>query len=311
MLGGNLMDKDTESKNTDEGNERELERKRLDLEIKRFEFERDKRERELRLENKRFSLERRRSQFEQRFVNKNLGVLISAAISLAAVLVSIGQVWVAKISKDKELQVASFQKVAEDERLDKQKDKELTSQDAERERQWNLSRAKFITENKKTLFDGSAPELKRMSLIIETLFPHDIANDMFEDFKRTADSPQNEKIWSNAQERLQRRANILPAPSTATSSQPNKQGALAIQIFDENRKLLGANSVMYTLRQGDRIMASGRLSGNSIRLEAPPGTYRLKVDAQGYLGQTSSVTVLEGVTSLVNVVLHKLDSPQS
>lgn len=109
----------------------DLQRERLDLESRRFEFEKNKSERELMLDNRRYALERYKSRVERTFLNRNLGVLISAAISLAAVLVSLGQIWVAKISKEKELEVASFQSLAENERLNKQKEKELALQAAE------------------------------------------------------------------------------------------------------------------------------------------------------------------------------------
>jgi hypothetical protein len=59
--------------------------------------------------------------------------------------------------------VASFQSRTENERLEKQKYKELELQFAEQERQWNLSRAKFIAENKSALFDGSIQEQNRIS----------------------------------------------------------------------------------------------------------------------------------------------------
>lgn len=181
-----------------------------DLELKKYELEKYKAESAARLEIKRYALERYKANREQRFINRNFGILISAAISLSAVLVSLGQVWVAKISKDKEMDVALLQKQAENERLDKQRNKELMMQAAEQERQWNLSRAKFIADNKKVLFEGRPEELKRMSLLIETLFPADIAVAMFEDFKSTAASPEVQTVWTTAQERVQKRVRANP-----------------------------------------------------------------------------------------------------
>jgi len=189
--------------------------------LQRLEFDKDKAERESRLEHRRYALERYKTRLDQRLLNKNFGVIVSGTIALAAVLVSLGQVWVAKISKDKELQIASFQKQAENERLDKQKEHELAVQSVERERQWNLDRAKFIIENKRTLFAGSPEELRRMSLIIETVFPHDIAASMFENLRNTAGSSEARRVWSNAQERIQRRPAAIPTQSAASVALPN------------------------------------------------------------------------------------------
>jgi len=200
--------------------ERHLTGNQLDLELARFEFDKDKAERELNLELRRYALERYKTRLDQRLLNKNFGVIVSGTIALAAVLVSLGQVWVAKISKDKELQIASFQKQAENERLDKQKEHELTLQSVERERQWNLDRAKFIIENKKTLFEGRPEELRRMSLIIETVFPHDIAASMFENLRSTAGSSEAQRVWSNAQERIQRRPAAIASATPSAASAP-------------------------------------------------------------------------------------------
>jgi hypothetical protein len=248
-----------EPKATKKDTDKELENDRLGLEIKRYEFEKYKYEQEQSLEVKRYALERYKTRHEHRFLSRNLGVLISAAISLSAVLVSLGQVWVAKISKEKELAVASLQKQADNERLDKQRDKELALQVAERERQWNLDRAKFITENKKTIFEGNPQELKRMSMVIETLFPYDIAAGMFEDLKRAADSPDKERVWSGAQERLQKRSNASsdtppPVVTDGNNSPPAISTAEAAQI------------VLSAIRQvsGSAATSNGSLEDNGL-----------------------------------------------
>ena len=62
------------------------------------------------IERERLELDKSKSRFERSFFRANSGVLISAAVSLAALIVSLGQVWVTKISKDKELEVATLQK---------------------------------------------------------------------------------------------------------------------------------------------------------------------------------------------------------
>jgi type II secretory pathway pseudopilin PulG len=191
-------------KHSDDLNESSFERQRL-------EFNRALAERQFRLEVRRHALEKYKTRLDQRFLQKNFGVIVSSAIALAAVLVSSGQVWVAKITRDKELQIAAFQKQADNERTDKQREHEMALQSFERERQWNLDRAKFITENKRMLFEGKPDELRRMSSIIETVFPHDVAATMFENLRDTARSSEAQRVWGNAQQRIQSRRSATPS----------------------------------------------------------------------------------------------------
>jgi len=62
-------------------------------------------EQRLSLERQRLDLEKGRTEIEQKFFRKNLGVLLTAAISLAAVLVSVTQIAVAYITKEKEIEI--------------------------------------------------------------------------------------------------------------------------------------------------------------------------------------------------------------
>lgn len=294
-------------------NTNDLERERLAFESKCFEFEKHKSERELMLENRRYALERYRTRVERTFLNRNLGVLISATISLAAVLVSLGQIWIAKISRDKELEIASFQTLAERERLDKQKEKELALQSAEYERQWNLSRAKFITENKQTLFNGSGTELNRMSQIIETLFPGDIASRMFADLKNTADSRERQEVWSNAQNRLQVRSNSSSNPEsspaktpTSTQNESSNPGNITGTVITQDGQVVP--KVTLSLMKEDAVIASTLTdSSGKFEMKVPSGTYKLVVRAFGYFPSIrSDVTVLAGSTSVMNIKLHSL-----
>lgn len=87
----------------------------IDVELARLEIERE-----------RLRLEQTRLQIENKFWNKNTGTVITAMISLVAVVVSLSQVWVAKITKDKELQMTAIQKQSE-----------LTLMQEQRDREWN------------------------------------------------------------------------------------------------------------------------------------------------------------------------------
>ena len=57
------------------------------------------------LEQQRLKIEKTRAEQENRYLQRHLGVIITAAVSLAAVLVSATQIWVASITKEKELEI--------------------------------------------------------------------------------------------------------------------------------------------------------------------------------------------------------------
>ena len=69
-----------------------------------------------------------------------------------AVIVSVGQVWVTTISKDKELQISTLQHKADIESQERQKERELASSDSQRKRELDLNAARFLTENRKQIF---------------------------------------------------------------------------------------------------------------------------------------------------------------
>jgi hypothetical protein len=125
----------------------------IDIELARLEIERE-----------RLRLEQTRLQIENKFWNKNTGTVITAMISLVAIVVSLSQVWVAKITKDRELQMTAIQKQSE-----------LTLLQEQRDREWNLNAAKFVTENRKAIFDGDQREQELFAKLIPTIFPKDIS----------------------------------------------------------------------------------------------------------------------------------------
>jgi len=144
----------------------------IDVEVARLEIEREK-----------LRLEQSRLQIENRFWNKNAGTIITAMISLVAVIVSLSQVWVAKITKDRELQMTALQKQSE-----------FTLLREQRDREWNLNAAKFVTENRKVIFDGDQKEQELFAKLIPTIFPKDVANSLLDKLIATS-TGQSKETW--------------------------------------------------------------------------------------------------------------------
>src|SRR5262249_13561711 len=111
---------------------------------------------------------------------------IPAAVSFAAVVVSLGQVWVTKISKDKELELATAQKQLE-----------LVMQDAQRKRELDISAAKFVTDNRETIFRGTQDEQELFANLISTLFPVEVSSPLLHRLKR-ASPASSQQAWQQA-----------------------------------------------------------------------------------------------------------------
>jgi hypothetical protein len=150
------------------------------------------------IEKERLEIEKTKLDLETRFWNKNAGTVITATVSLVAIIVSLAQVWVAKISRDTELQVTTLQKRLEIEVLDKQKEKELAILNEQRNREWSLNAAKFVTENRRAIFDGTIREQYLYAKLIPTIFPKEVADSLL-DKLISVSPPSRKKTWRQAQ----------------------------------------------------------------------------------------------------------------
>lgn len=125
------------------------------LERERFEFEKSS----TGLEERRIKLEEAKAAKEGRLLTKYLGTVITAIISLAAVLVSVSTIY----SKDKELAMVNAQKSSELDLLKKRQDQE-----------WSLNTAKFFTEHNKEIFSGKPKERDAILRILFLTLPKDV-----------------------------------------------------------------------------------------------------------------------------------------
>ena len=183
----------------------------------------------LEMERERLELDKFRARLDTRFFRANSGVLISAAVSLAALIVSLGQVWVTKISKDKELQVATLQKTLELDVQERQKQKELALLDEQKKRDWNLSAAKFITDNRKNIFAGNPQEQRLFAQIIGTIYPAEISKDFLLRIE-TASPSASKQAWHEVRNAIE---NGIPVSAAATV----RERTLAVHSADTLQNL--------------------------------------------------------------------------
>jgi hypothetical protein len=153
------------------------------------------------IERERLELDRTKSELDKSFFKRNSGVLIPAAVSLAAVIVSLSQVWITKISKEKELEITTIQKKYE-----------LNMLEVQKKREWDLSAAKFVIDNRQAIFNGSLEEQRLFAKIIPTIFPEDISASLLTRIE-TASPPASKAPWREA-------LNNTARPSTSARSVP-------------------------------------------------------------------------------------------
>ena len=134
------------------------------------------------LEEKKFEIEKKSSNF----MNKNFGVIITAIISFAAILVSISQIWIAEINKTKELEINQ-----------NLKEKEIDLNENNNQRQWNLDLLKYVTENSGKIFYGSYSDKEKFKNIMLVTIPPEITDKLFRNFEETVPK-DDKKIWSDA-----------------------------------------------------------------------------------------------------------------
>ena len=165
----------------------------------------------LQIERERLELDKRTAEANKKFFRAHAGVLITSVVSLAAIIVSISQVWVTKLSKDKELEIAFIQKKSE-----------LDLQDAQKRREWELNAAKFITENRKAIFNGTPEEQRLFARIISSIYPPEISSSILTRIEKTS-PPATKGTWNEAR-------------TSIGSSQPSFRERESQALFSPDKK---------------------------------------------------------------------------
>ncbi|MCG9711835.1 hypothetical protein L1D29_03250 [Shewanella insulae] len=121
------------------------------------------------------------------FFQKHFGVIITAIVSSCAVVVSIAQIWVATINKEKELAITEL--TAKESRvLDERKST----------RQWQLDLAEFMAKYREEIFTPGDKRFEFQQIMLAT-FPKEVTLHVFGSLSEISDS--NDDYWSKAESR--------------------------------------------------------------------------------------------------------------
>src|SRR5918996_967555 len=125
----------------------------------------------LSLERARLELESKRLEIEQGFFRRNLGAIITAAVTLIAVSVSGFQVWIAHIASEKEQRLAEI----------------------EAERRWRLDVFSIVSTHSDLIFSSDQNKQRQIRNVMLITLPTDIVSALFADLERTSAQAQ---VWS-------------------------------------------------------------------------------------------------------------------
>ena len=113
-------------------------------------------------------------------LDDHLGSVITAIVSLAAIFISLTQVWVATNAKANELKLQQMQQ----------------------EQEWKYKALDFVTRNADSFFGKDAPRREHMANALAVVFPPEVAGQLLSNLKQTATSKEARKTFADTEERM-------------------------------------------------------------------------------------------------------------
>lgn len=163
-----------------------LERERLAIERLRYELDRDRLERDKALDS--------------RPMYRHLGVITATVVGLLGIVVSGAQVWVAQITRDKEIEITRLKNDQDARRLEGQHEKD-----------WNLQVTKFVYDNRQGIFAGSETEREMIANLLRATFPPDVYDKIFGRLAASTRDKDTKAFWERSQA-------ILANPATGETA---------------------------------------------------------------------------------------------
>ncbi len=216
----------------------------------------------LELERERFEFEKETAVGERRFLFRNSATVITAAISLAALAVSISQVWVEHIRRQREIEVTQVQN-----------DKELKLEELREDRKWKYDALQFVSSNKDAVFGGNDSERKRIRDVMTVTFPVEILDKLFSDLEERGKSPEEKATWSEGQKEVDRKV-VASTDITSRTDLPSNilnKDYLVKQLTSSERRDV-SNSLIEMYKQNKKAVVDALI--NAILPESDKNSYR-------------------------------------
>lgn len=162
------------------------------------------------LDKERLEFERTKFESERVGIAKRLGLLIPFVVSIAAIVVSVAQIRIAVISRDKQIELQQFEGEAARVLQRQMQEAQLKHAEAEAKREWDLKFATFMAENSDDVFSSDSIRRKQMRLVIELTYPRQAWDALFRRIAEASPTSEVRESWRSAQRESRR--GWLPPP---------------------------------------------------------------------------------------------------
>lgn len=135
----------------------------------------------LKIEMERLELEKAKAALDRSLLNKHLGAVITAAVSLAAIFVSIGQIYSAKLSAQSQLRIQEISA-----------DNQLKIQESKNESDENISRAQLILTHIKQINNPDAQERRLATSAFILALGLEKAKELFDEVEKVGPADAKE-----------------------------------------------------------------------------------------------------------------------
>jgi hypothetical protein len=183
----------------------------------------------VKIEKDRLELEKAKAAMDRKLLNKHLGAVITATISLAAILVSIGQIYSARLTAQNQLRI---QELSAENQLRIQESKNRSDEE--------ISRAQLILVHIKQFNNPDEPERKLAASAFILALGEEKANELFKVVRATG-TKTAEDTATKGQEQIEanRKARLIAWNGiwshTFTSSFGEFTGSMTLEAKDDGR----------------------------------------------------------------------------
>ncbi|GBO55931.1 hypothetical protein APA_4137 [Pseudanabaena sp. lw0831] len=151
----------------------------------------------LKLEERKFQFEQEKYREDKSVFKKHLPTIITAIVSISAVLISYIQFLQTDLSKSKEIEILREQKEKEFALFQAQKAKEIELLREQKDREHSIELAKFIVANKDAIYSNNNNERKLMKDIILVAYPQ-FGENVFRRLEQTSSDNTSKEFWKDA-----------------------------------------------------------------------------------------------------------------
>ena len=177
--------------------------------------------RKLELEIAKFEHEKQLAKNRDNLFNRHIGSVLTTTITIITIIISLVQYVAATKAKDAEIAI----QLGQVERENIQKDTEIELAKLNQERQWKLDIARFVAENKDKIFGGNKTEQKAMGDLMLVTFPPEITSVIFQRLQDTVYKEDEKEIWKVSE---QKAIELI-------------QARIYVHITDENQREVARN----------------------------------------------------------------------